>query len=91
LPQTGIWTDDDTSPMSGLGGLDSFLGPDPIDDGCGETLQTLDVYVDLLLAGGDPSGRFPGVAAHLRDCRPCHDDFRGLLAAAGPPRRRPDR
>jgi hypothetical protein len=40
--------------MSGPGGLDSFLGPDPIDVGCGETLQTLDIYVDLLLAGGIP-------------------------------------
>ncbi len=67
--------------MSGPSGLDSFLAPDPGDVGCGETLRLLDVYVDLLLAGGDPARRFPGVAAHLRDCRPCDEDFRGLRAA----------
>ena len=67
--------------MSGPGGLDSFLGPDPGDVGCGETLRLLDVYVDILVAGGDPARRFPGIAVHLRDCRPCHEDFRGLLAA----------
>ena len=69
--------------MNGPSGLDSFLGPDPIDAGCEETLRMLDVYVDLLSAGGDAPRRFPGIAAHLRDCRPCHEDFRGLLAAVG--------
>ena len=26
---------------------------------------------------------YPGVAAHLRVCGPCAEDFRGLLATAG--------
>lgn len=73
--------------MSGPGGLETFLEPDPGDVGCGETLRLLDVYVDLLLVGDDAGRRLPGVAAHLRDCRPCHEDFRGLLGAAGPSRR----
>jgi hypothetical protein len=67
--------------MSGPSGLDSFLAPDPGDVGCGETLRLLDVYVELAVAGGDPARHFPGIAAHLRDCPPCHEDFRGLLAA----------
>jgi hypothetical protein len=70
--------------MSGPGRLDSFLNPDPGDAGCAETLRMLDVYLDLLVAGGDPVSRFPGIAAHLRDCPPCHEDFRGLLAAVAP-------
>ncbi len=68
--------------MSGPGALDSFLDPEPIDAGCAETLRLLDVYVDLLLAGAEPDRRLPGLAAHLRDCPPCHEDLRGLLAAA---------
>jgi hypothetical protein len=64
------------------GRLDSFLAPDPGDAGCGETLEFLDVYVDLILAGGDPEGRVPGIAAHLRDCHPCRQDLQGLVAAA---------
>jgi hypothetical protein len=27
------------------------------------------------------SGRHPGLAAHLRACGPCGEDFEGLLAA----------
>jgi hypothetical protein len=73
--------------MTSPGRLDSFLAPDPGDVGCGETLRLLDVYVDLAVAGGDPARRFPGIAAHLRDCRPCHEDFRGLRAAVDPSHR----
>jgi hypothetical protein len=68
--------------MTNAGRLDSFLSPDLGDVGCGETLQMLDVYVDLLLAGGDAERRFPGIGAHLRDCHPCLQDLQGLLAAA---------
>lgn len=81
MSQTVICTDDDTPPMNGPSGLDGFLGPDPGDVGCAETLRLLDVYVDLLATGGDAARRLPGVAAHLRDCPPCHEDLRGLLAA----------
>ena len=73
--------------MSDPGRLDSFLGPEPIDSGCAETLRLLDVYVDLLVAGHDPEARFPGLAAHLRNCPPCHEDLRGLLAAVAADRR----
>lgn len=68
--------------MSPPGALEGFLSPDPIDAGCGETIAMLDVYVDLLLAGGDPERLLPGIATHLRDCPPCRQDLEGLLAAA---------
>ena len=62
--------------------LDAFLRTDPRDVGCDEALAILHVYVDLALAGGRPEERYPGVAAHLRACGPCNDDYQGLLAAA---------
>ena len=45
----------------------------------------IDVYVELTLHGGAPELRYPGVAAHLRVCRPCAEDFEGLLVAVGGP------
>ena len=68
--------------MTNAGKLESFLGPDLADVGCGETLELLDVYVDLLLSGVDPDERYPGITAHLRDCHPCRQDLDGLIAAA---------
>jgi hypothetical protein len=32
-------------------------------------------------AGGPAERRYPGIAAHLRACGPCGEDFEGLLAA----------
>ena len=60
--------------------LDRFLTTDPADAGCAETLELLHAYVDLVASGEDPERRYPGVAAHLRSCSPCLDDYRGLLA-----------
>ena len=62
--------------------LDQFLRTDPRDVGCDQAMAVLHVYVDLLLDGERPEERFPGVAAHLRACGPCSEDFEGLLAAA---------
>lgn len=62
--------------------LERLLSPDPIDPGCGKTGERLDVYVDFVLDGGDPTERFAGLFAHLRDCPPCAQDFEGLVAAA---------
>jgi hypothetical protein len=33
--------------------------------------------------GGAGPGRLPGIAAHLRACGPCKEDFVGLVAALG--------
>ena len=67
--------------MSELGRLERFLRTDPRDVGCDEAMAVLHVYVDLVAAGEDAAGRYPGVAAHLLACGPCSDDYTGLLAA----------
>ena len=71
--------------MNGWSALDHFLHTDPRDVGCAEALEILHVYVDLTAAGLDPKQRYPGVAAHLRACGPCGEDFAGLLAAVTGP------
>ncbi len=68
--------------MSDLERLDRFLRTDPHDVGCDEATSILHVYVDLVAAGDDAAGRYPGVAAHLLACGPCNEDFAGLLLAA---------
>jgi hypothetical protein len=62
--------------------LDQFLHTDPRDAGCGEAMELLHVYAELVRA--DPrlaQERYPGVAAHLEACGPCAEDLAGLLAA----------
>jgi hypothetical protein len=66
--------------MNGLSSLDRFLRTDPRDVGCTEAIAMLHVYVDLLAAGAPAQERYPGIAAHLRACGPCGEDFEGLLA-----------
>ena len=67
--------------MSELGRLERFLRTDPRDVGCEEAVAVLHVYVELVAAGEDAGGRYPGVAAHLLACGPGEEDFTGLLAA----------
>jgi hypothetical protein len=72
--------------MSGWAELEQFLTTDPRDVGCEEAMRLLHVYVDLVLddsSGAEAARRYPGVAAHLRACGPCDEDFAGLLRAAG--------
>ena len=69
--------------MNGWPELDRFLRTDPRDAGCDKAMELLHVYVELAVA--DPprtrSYGYPEVAAHLRACGPCAEDFEGLLAA----------
>lgn len=67
--------------MGSRAALDRFLRTDPADVGCEQAMEILHVYVDLVAAGQDAAGRYPGIAAHLAACGPCGEDFRGLLAA----------
>ena len=67
--------------MSGWSALDRFLQTDPRDVGCAEAMRLLHLYVDLVDQGVDAEQRYPGIAAHLRACGPCAEDFEGLLAA----------
>jgi hypothetical protein len=67
--------------MQGWSELDRFLRTDPRDVGCAEAMELLHVYADLAATGVPVEERYPGVAAHLRACGPCGEDFEGLLAA----------
>jgi hypothetical protein len=68
--------------MNGRSALELFLDTDPDDVGCGGALELLDVYAELLEAGGDMAALFyPQVAAHVRACGPCAEDLEGVLAA----------
>ena len=67
--------------MNGRSALDRFLQTDPRDVGCAEAMQLLHVYVDLVAVGEPAAQRYPGIAAHLRACGPCGEDFEALLAA----------
>jgi hypothetical protein len=71
--------------MNDWSALDRFLQTDPRDVGCAEALEILHIYVDLLADDTDAAQRYPGVAAHLRACGPCAEDFDGLLAAIRDP------
>jgi hypothetical protein len=65
--------------------LDRFLRTDPRDVGCDQAMQMLHVYVDLVASDAAAAQRYPGIAAHLRACGPCSEDFHGLLAAVTGP------
>ena len=67
--------------MSGYSELDHFLRTDPRDVGCARAIEMLHVYAELVAAGETAEQRYPGIAAHLRACGPCGEDFDGLLAA----------
>jgi hypothetical protein len=67
--------------MNGWPELDRFLRTDPRDVGCAQATEMLHVYAELVAAGEPAEERYPGIAAHLRACGPCDEDFNGLLAA----------
>ena len=67
--------------MNGRPALDRFLRTDPRDVGCEQAMEMLHVYAALVAAGEPAEQRYPGIAAHLRACGPCGEDFEGLLAA----------
>jgi hypothetical protein len=65
-----------------LRSLDNLLRAEDGDAGCTAGEAILDAYVELELAGEDPSQSFPGTAIHLRACPGCRGDHDGLLEAA---------
>jgi hypothetical protein len=67
--------------MNGWSALDRFLRTDPRDVGCAQAMKMLHIYAELAAAGAPVAERYPGMAAHLRVCGPCGEDFEGLLAA----------
>ena len=67
--------------MDGWPALDDFLRTDPRDVGCARAMKMLHIYAELAAAGAPAEQRYPGIAAHLRACGPCSEDFEGILAA----------
>jgi hypothetical protein len=61
--------------------LDRFLQADPRDVGCDRAMELLHVFVEMVTADAAAADRYPGIAAHLKACGPCSEDFAGLLAA----------
>ena len=60
--------------------LTRLLGTAGQDSGCEEGMAVLAEYVELELAGRDAETLFPSLAAHLRNCPACAEDYEGLLA-----------
>jgi hypothetical protein len=71
--------------MKGRSDIDRFLQTDPRDVGCEEAMDVLHLYAEIVARGEDPELLYPGIAAHLRACGPCAEDFQGLLAAMESP------
>jgi hypothetical protein len=67
--------------MDGRPELDRFVRTDPRDVGCARAMGMLHIYAELTAAGGPAEQRYAGIAAHLRACGPCGEDFDRLLAA----------
>ena len=55
-----------------------LLGPEGPEVSCEECFERLDEYVDAELAGRDPEGAVPGMAAHLAGCPACREDHESL-------------
>jgi hypothetical protein len=55
-----------------------LLGPEGPEVSCEECFERLDEYVEAELAGGDPEGAVPGMAAHLSGCPACREDHESL-------------
>ena len=58
--------------------LERLLGPTGPDIGCEECFERLDEYVDAEVAGRDPEGAVPGMAAHLAGCPACREEHESL-------------
>ena len=62
--------------------IERLLAIDIVDAGCAAGFAVLHLYVESELAGHDPARDFSGLAAHLRTCSGCREDYLGLLEAA---------
>jgi anti-sigma factor RsiW len=58
--------------------LEALLGPTGPQVTCEECFERLDEYVDAELAGRDPEGTVPGMAAHLAGCPACREEHESL-------------
>lgn len=68
--------------MSDRDRITGLLGTSGEDAGCEGTLALLAEYVEGELAGRDIDELLPAVAAHLRNCPACAEDYQGLSVLA---------
>ena len=68
--------------MSDHDPLADLLGTPEEDAGCEGGFAVLAEYVEAELDGLNVVELFQAVAAHIRNCPACVDDYRGLLALA---------
>jgi predicted anti-sigma-YlaC factor YlaD len=68
--------------MNGEQDIFELLTAETVDAGCSAGFEVLHEYVESELDGGDPEDELPGLAAHLRSCPACRDDYSGLVDAA---------
>jgi len=62
--------------------LTRLLGTPGEDSGCEGGMAMIAEYVELELAGRNAEELFPALAAHLRNCPACAEDYQGLVALA---------
>ena len=60
--------------------LRRLLGPGRPEVTCEVCFDELDRYVELELAGADAEAAVPGMAAHLRGCPACAEEYESLTA-----------
>lgn len=65
--------------------LTRLLGTESEDSGCDAGFAVLAENVERELEGANVRGLLPAVAAHLRNCPACSDDYEGLVALAREP------
>ena len=68
--------------MSERDPLAGLLGTPGEDAGCEGGFALLAEYIEAELDGLDVGALFPAVAAHIRSCPACVEDYRGLLELA---------
>jgi len=61
--------------------LDEILRAEEGDAGCAASVERLDAFVELEIAGEDPARIYRGTAIHLQSCPACRADRDGLLDA----------
>jgi hypothetical protein len=61
--------------------FEEILRADDDDAGCSTGREVLGAYVELELAGEDPTQVFPGAGIHFEVCRTCRAEYDGLLEA----------
>jgi predicted anti-sigma-YlaC factor YlaD len=62
--------------------MSELLGPREPEIGCDECFELIDEYVDLELEGADAHARVPGMAAHLKGCPACREEYESLRELA---------